>query len=79
MAAMGKRNTSVPERKGKLRYPRCVIYQYQLNDAAYNVLAIINGNNPSASTIGRRKNWRASGKRSNELKKCIYKLERLDI
>ena len=34
MAAMGNRNTSVCDKKGRVRYPRCVMYQYQDKAAA---------------------------------------------
>ena len=38
MAAMGNKKISVLDKNGKLRYPKCVMYQYQLNAAAYKVL-----------------------------------------
>jgi len=55
-AAMGNKKTSVELRNGNVRYPKCVMYQYQLNAAAYNAFATISGNKPSPSTIGIRKN-----------------------
>ena len=38
MAAMGNKKISVLDKNGKLLYPKCVMYQYQLNAAAYKVL-----------------------------------------
>jgi hypothetical protein len=59
---MGNKNISVWDRNGNARYPKWVIYQYQLNAIAYNVLAIINGIHPSPNVIGIEKNCTTSVK-----------------
>lgn len=56
MAAMGNKKTSVLDKKGSVRYPKCVMYQYQLKAPAYKVFATIKGTSPSPSTKGKRKN-----------------------
>ena len=56
IAAMGNKKTSVLDRKGKLRYPKCVMYQYQLNAAAYKVLLSNKANNVWPRTRGSKKN-----------------------
>lgn len=57
MAAMGNKKTSVLDKKGSARYPRWVMYQYQLSAPAYMVLATNSGSNPSPSATGSAKNW----------------------
>jgi hypothetical protein len=54
---MGKRKTSVCDKNGRARYPKCVIYQYQAKAAPYRVLLIMRDTKDFPSTIGRRKNW----------------------
>jgi hypothetical protein len=61
-ALMGNKKTSVCDRKGSARYPRCVMYQYQDPAMAYNVLATSRGNQPSASTMGKAKNCSTSAR-----------------
>ena len=69
---MGKRKTSVCDKNGSARYPKCVMYQYQAKAAAYRVLLIMRENKDFPRTSGNRKNWAPSvtdiGKR-HELKK----------
>ena len=60
IAAMGNKKTSVCDKKGSARYPRCVMYQYQAKAAAYKVLLIMSEIKEVPSTIGSRKNWTPS-------------------
>ena len=55
-AATGNKNTSVCDKKGSARYPKCVIYQYQAKLAAYRVLLTSNAKNDFPKTKGNRKN-----------------------
>lgn len=56
MAAIGKRKTSVFDKKGRERYPKCVMYQYQLSAPAYIVFATKSGSMPSPKATGSAKN-----------------------
>lgn len=60
MAAMGNKKTSVFDKKGNVRYPKCVIYQYHDNATAYNVLPTINAAKLLPKTTGNKKNCPAS-------------------
>lgn len=65
-AAIGKRNTSVLLRKGSDLYPRCVMYQYHDNAAAYIMLDKANAIKPSPKTRGSKKNCTPSNKNANK-------------
>mmetsp|Transcript_23872 Transcript_23872/g.40533 ORF Transcript_23872/g.40533 Transcript_23872/m.40533 type:complete len:83 (+) Transcript_23872:7-255(+) len=56
MPAMGNKNTSVLDKKGRARYPRWVMYQYQEKAAAYNVLDNKKANKDLPNTNGNKKN-----------------------
>jgi hypothetical protein len=53
---MGKRKTSVCDKNGNDRYPRCVIYQYHAKLEACNELLTIIAKRDLPKTKGRRKN-----------------------
>jgi hypothetical protein len=59
-AAMGKRKTSVLERKGSDLYPKCVMYQYHEKAAAYSVLLKMRAMRDWPKTMGSIKNWATS-------------------
>ena len=73
---MGKRKTSVCDKNGSARYPKCVIYQYQENAAAYKVLLTMRENKDFPSTSGNRKNWTPSVVRDIEKRKTS-RMERI--
>ena len=56
IAATGNRNTSVCDKNGSARYPKCVMYQYQAKPAAYKVLLTTREKNDFPSTSGNKKN-----------------------
>lgn len=72
MADMGNKKTSVCDRKGSARYPKCVMYQYQENAAAYNALLKMRAIKEFPSTIGNKKSWTPSvgDKNRIELVQC---------
>ena len=59
-AAMGNKKTSVLDKKGNERYPKCVMYQYHEKAAAYNVLDNKNASRLLPRISGSKKNWTPS-------------------